>query len=109
MAQHLADDGRNGVGCRRRANGLQIAAGAEGAAFAFDHEHLDFVGGLDLGTQFLEFPGNGKIDGVEGRGAVERDGGDRAVDPQQGGIVGQRVGRNWRRHWKIPEMTLACK
>ena len=38
----------------RGADGLQIAAGAEGAAFALDHQHADIVVGLDLRAELLE-------------------------------------------------------
>ena len=70
------------------ADGLQIAAGAEGAAFALDHQHPDIVIGLDLGAELLELLRDRQIDRVEGRGPVERDGGDRAFDPEQRRIGG---------------------
>ena len=90
MLQQFADHGRDGVGGGRRANGLQIAAGAERAAFAFDHQHPDVVVGLDLGAELFELFGDRKIDRVEGGRPVERDGGDRAFDRKQRRIVGQR-------------------
>jgi hypothetical protein len=67
-----------------RANGLQIAAGREGAAFALDHQHPYIVVALDLGAELLELLRDRQIDRVEGRGPVERDGGDRTFDPEQG-------------------------
>ena len=66
MLQQLADHGRNGVGGGGGANGLQIAAGAERAAFALDHQHPDIVGRLDLGAELLQLFGDRKIDRVEG-------------------------------------------
>ena len=54
MLQQFADHGRDGVGGRRGADGLQVAAGAERAAFAFDHQHPDFVRRLDLGAELLQ-------------------------------------------------------
>ena len=86
--QQFADHGRDGVGCRGRADGLQIAAGAEGAAFALDHQHADVVVGLDLGAELLQLFRDREIDRVERGGPVERDGGDRAIDPEQRRIVG---------------------
>ncbi len=43
-----------GVRSGRSPNGLQIAAGAEGAAFALDHQHPDVVVGLDLGGELFQ-------------------------------------------------------
>ena len=72
------------------ADGLQIAAGAEGAAFAFDHQHADLVIGLDLGGELLQLSRDRKVDRVEGSGAIEGDRGDRAFDAEQRRFVGQR-------------------
>ena len=89
MLQQFADHGRDGIGGGGRADGLQIAAGRECAAFALDDEHADIVVAFDFGGELLQFLRDGEIDGVEGARAVERDGGDRAVDPEQRRIVGQ--------------------
>ena len=85
MLQQFPDHGRDGIIGGGRANGLQIAAGREGAAFALDHQHPDIVVALDLGAELLELLRNRQIDRVERRGPVERDGGDRTLDPEQGG------------------------
>ena len=90
MLQQFADHGRDLVGSGRSADGLQIAAGAERAAFAFDHQHPDIVRRLDLRAELLELFRDRKIDRVEGGGPVERDGGDRTFDPQQRRIVRTR-------------------
>jgi hypothetical protein len=92
MLQQLADHGRDGVGGGGRPNSLQIAAGAEGAAFAFDHQHPDLVRRLDLRAELLELFRDRKIDRVEGGGPVEGDGGDRALNPEQCRIVRQGGG-----------------
>ena len=81
MLQQFANHRRDGVGSGGSANGLQITAGAECPAFAFDHQHPDVVRRLDLGTELLEFFRDRKIDRVERGGPVERDGGDRTFDP----------------------------
>ena len=100
MLQQFADHGRDGVGGGRSADGLQIAAGAEGAAFALDHQHPDIVVGLDLGGELFQLFRDRKIDRVEGRRPVQRDGGDRALDPEQRRIVGKGGGSRGHRHWK---------
>ena len=46
--QQFADYGRDGVSGGCSSNGLQIAAGREGAAFALDDQHTDIVVALDL-------------------------------------------------------------
>ena len=60
----------------------RVAAGRERAAFAFDHEHADIVVALHFGGELLQLLRDGEIDGVERAGAIERDGRDRAFDPQ---------------------------
>ena len=85
MLQQFADHGRDGIGGGRGADGLQVAAGAERAAFAFDHQHPDLVGGLDLGAELLQLLRDRKIDRVEGGRPIERDGGDRAFDRSSAG------------------------
>jgi hypothetical protein len=87
VLQEFADHGRNRVGLCGGANGLQIAARAEGAAFALDHEHADRVIALDLGAELFELLRDREVDRVERLWPVERDGGDRAVDPEQRGVV----------------------
>ena len=54
VLEQFADHGRDGVGFGGGPDGLQIAAGAEGAAFALDHQHPDVVIGLDLGAELFE-------------------------------------------------------
>ena len=95
MLQQFADDRGNIVGSRCRANGLQIAAGAERAAFALDHQHPDIIGRFDLRAELLQLFCDRKIDRVEGARAIEGDGGDRSFDPEQCRIVGRSdmVGR----------------
>ena len=92
VPQQFADHRRDIVGGGRSPNGLQIAAGAERAAFAFDHQHPDIVVRLDLGAELLQLPGDRKVDRIERRRPVERNGGDRALDPEQRRIVGKRNG-----------------
>ena len=87
---NLVNHGCDSVGSSRCADDPQIPAGAEGAAFAFDHQHPDFIRRLDLQAELLELFGDRKIDRVEGSGPVERDGGDRTLDPQQRRIVRTR-------------------
>ncbi len=53
----------------RGPDGLQIAAGAERAADAFDHQHANIVIGLDLGAELLQLLRDRQVDGVEGGGA----------------------------------------
>ena len=55
MLQQFADHGRDAVGRGRRADGLQIAAGTERAAFAFDYQHADVVIGLDVRAELSSF------------------------------------------------------
>jgi hypothetical protein len=85
VLQQLADHGRDGVVGGGRADGLQIAAGREGAAFALDDQHADSVVALDLRTELLELLCDRQIDRIEGCGPVQGDGGNRAIDPEQGG------------------------
>ena len=92
MLQQFADHRRDVVGRGRGADGPQIAAGAERAAFALDHKHPDVVGRFDFRGELLELFRDRKIDGVERGRAVERDRGDRTFDPEQGRIVGRRGG-----------------
>ena len=54
MLQQLADDRRDVAGFRSRPDGLQIAAGAEGAALAFDDKHADVGIGLNRCAERLE-------------------------------------------------------
>ena len=68
VLEQFADHRRDRVGLRGSADGLQIAAGAESAAFAFDHQHPDIVRGLDLGAELLELLCDRKIDRVEAAG-----------------------------------------
>ena len=89
MLEQFADHGRDGVGRGSRADGLKIAAGAERAAFALDHQHPDIVRRLDLRRQLLELFRDRKIDRVERGRAVEGDRGDRTFDPEQRRIVGK--------------------
>src|ERR1700722_6719551 len=70
VPQQFADDRRDIVGGGRSPNGLQIAAGAERAAFTFDHQHSDVVVRLDLGAQLLQLPGGRKVDRVEAAGRL---------------------------------------
>ena len=88
VLQQLADHRRDGIVGGGGADGLQIAAGREGAAFTLDHQHTDIVVALDLRAELLELLRNRQIDGIEGRGPVQGDGGDRTLDPEQGGGVG---------------------
>jgi hypothetical protein len=88
VPQHLADHRHDGVVGGGRSDGLQVAAGAEGAAFALDHQHLDVVRPFDIGAELCELFRNRQVDRVERCGAIERDGGDSAVDAKQCGIVG---------------------
>jgi hypothetical protein len=83
VLQQLADDRRDGARFRSCADGLQIAPGAEGAAFALQHQHADAIVGFDLCGELLQLLGDREIDGVEGGRAVEGDGGDRTVDRKQ--------------------------
>ena len=102
MLQQLADHRRDGVSGRGSTNGLQIAAGAERAAFALDHQHLDIIGRLDIGAELFELFGDGKVDGIERCGAVQGESGNRALDFEQRGIVGQGCGGGRGRHGKNP-------
>jgi hypothetical protein len=87
VLQQLADHRRDGiVGCGG-ANRLQIAAGREGAAFALDDKHADIVVALDLRAELLELLRDRQIDRIEGRGPVQGDGGNRTLDPEQGGAL----------------------
>jgi hypothetical protein len=81
---------------------VSAAAGAEGAAFALDHEHANGVGGLDSGAKLFEFLGDREVDRIERRGTIEREGRDGPVDAQQRGIVGQGYRKRGCRHLKIP-------
>ncbi len=100
--EQFANHGRDVVGGGGGADSLQIAAGAECAALAFNHEHADVVVGLDLRTELFELLCNRKIDGVEGTGPVERDRGDRAFDPELSRIVGKgHSGVIGRRHLNL--------
>ena len=88
VLQQLSHHGRDGIvggGC---ANGLQIAAGGEGAAFALDNKHADVVIALDLRAELLELLRDRQVDRIEGRGPVQGDGGNRTLDPEQGRGVG---------------------
>ena len=77
----------------RGADGLQIAAGAEGAAFALDHQHPDVVIGLDLGAELLELlarsTGRSELKAAGRLSVMVRD---RAFDPEQRRIVGSGGG-----------------
>ena len=86
VLQQFTNHRRDIVGRGRRANGLQIAAGGEGAAFALDHQHPYRVIGLDLGAELLELLRDRQVDRVEGRGPVQRNGRDRTFDPEQSGV-----------------------
>jgi hypothetical protein len=71
VLQQLADHRRDGIvggGC---SNGLQIAAGREGAAFTLDDKHTDIVVALDLRAELLELLRDRQIDGIEARGPVQ--------------------------------------
>jgi hypothetical protein len=99
VLEQFADHGRDGTGGGGSANGLQVAAGAKRAAFAFDHQHPDVVGSLDLGAERLEFLGDRKVDRIERGRAIKRDRGDRTFNPEQCRIVGKRGGElNGCRH-----------
>jgi len=81
-------------------------AGAEGAAFAFDHQHPDFIRRLDLQAELLEFFRDRKIDRVEGSGPVERDGGDRTSIRSNAGSSGRELaGVISCRHCKEPPVS----
>ena len=101
VLEQFADHGGDGVGLGGGADGLQVAAGAEGAAFALDHQHPDLVGGFDRGAELLQLLRDRKVDRVEGGRPIERNRGDRAIDPQQRRIVGEggRGGGRW--HGKV--------
>ena len=88
MLQQLAYHLRHRIGLSRSSNRLQIAAGREGAAFAFEHHDPDGIVAFDIECELLELLRDRKVDRIERSGAVEGDGRDWAVDPQQGGIIG---------------------
>jgi hypothetical protein len=107
MRQHFTDHRRDVVSGCSGADGLQVTAAAERAAFAFDHEHADIVGRLDLRAELFQFFGDRQIDRIEGTGTIERDRGDRAFDPEQRRIVGRGGGgMTGRRHLKSPRCQL---
>ena len=108
VLQQLADDRRHRAGFGRGTDRLQIAAGREGAAFAFEDHDPDVVGALDVGRELFELLRDRKVDRIERGGPVERDGRDRAVDPQQGGIIGLGDG-SWHLEYPRHEVVAATK
>jgi hypothetical protein len=100
MLQQLADDGRNRVVRCRRADRLQIAAGTEGSAFAFDDQHANVLRGFDLGAERFELLRDRQIDRVERGRPVQRDRCNRSVDPEQCGVIRQGFGGRCCRHGK---------
>src|SRR6476646_5012894 len=101
MLEQFADHRRDGVGFGGRPDGLEVASGTEGAAFAFDHQHANGVVRFNLQAELFEFPGDRKVDRVERGRAIKPDGGDWAFDAEQRRIVGKGGGGGiGRRHLK---------
>jgi hypothetical protein len=104
VLEQFADDGGDVVGGSGGANRLQVAASGKRPADALDDKDTNFVIGFNFRAELLELPGDRKIDRVERAGPVERDGGDRALDPEQRRIVGKGGCRGMRcRHFEASE------
>src|SRR3569833_1585849 len=83
VLQKLADNGGDGAGLCGGADGLQVAAGAKGPAFALQHQYPDALVRFDISHELFKSLDDSEIDRVKGCWSVEQERNEQTVGRKQ--------------------------